>query len=670
MTAGEPQRDPLAELYIFDPDTAELVLAGIERLEAPISPDALGLLVDETILGLTHEISFGRAVAGGFLSLIKCADMTVVRRYCKQVRTTGKSGPTLGRLVATHLAPILATGDGRLEKLFLQAVSIMEGVGTYTLTKPLASLKQILEAGDRASAIAYLELLRTTFSKQLSYNQSQHFAYTLPRASRRFAASKRAWQLQQLRRVMQTDFHLADAFLDGLEKGLHTLSDVALRRFVALGLEKRRRDMKTSQNFFALNSKTGQDAFADLQVAVAIAQVRSPMNRYLRARTGRSLSIRPLSELSDASGPCSDGRYIYLPDEINRFERKSGNLKLYKCLARFESGYYEFDTFNFDLERLCDSRGGNIGRAVCGDDQKQTDVRSKAGDIGDLEQFFHLFPEPDLAADLFMIFEHGRIRHLFGQHYPGLIKTYLPVLQDEMQKIMGHEENSHALSYLYAQIALDMLPSDKVLRNTGMQHRRQQARALFQGAMQHPNPTVEISAELVLDTYSDMQLMWIQFQESPESSGYKTFSIPFDRRLRPEIGYNIAAVSRPGRIRDGRCRRNFAASRKLLRQGPSGRRPGQGGSFGHHPTGASAIFGDGRPPDRYRRQSRFLVSRMGLPSGRLSEPSRAGERSENQRPSKRLLRKYPATRSKPCSARPLLLRAVEARRHKIGAAMD
>jgi fructose-specific component phosphotransferase system IIB-like protein len=535
MTTGSPQRDPLAELHIFDPDTAELVLAGIERLEAPLLPDALGLLVDETIRGLTHEVSFGRAVAGGFLSLIECADMTVVRRYCKQVRAAGRSGPTLGRLVATHLAPILATGDSRLEKHFLQAVRIMEGVGTYTLTKPLATLKQILEAGDRVSAIAYLELLGTTFSKPLSYNQSQHFAYTLPRAARRFAPAKRVWQLQQLRRVMQIDNHLADAFLDGLEKGLQTLSGAALHRFVARGLEKSRHDMKTGRRFFALISKTGQDAFADLQVAVAIAQVRSPINRYLRARTGRSLSIRPLSALSDSSGPCSDGRYIYLPDEISRFERKSDNLKLYKCLARFESGYYEFDTYNFDLERLCDSRGGQIGRTVGGDDRKPTGSRSKAGDMGDLEQFFHLFSEPDLAADLFMIFEHGRIRHLFAHYYPGLIKTYLPVLQAEMQKIMDHDENSLAFSCLYAQIALDMQPSDKVLRKAGAQRRRRPALALFRSAMQHPDPTAELSAELVLDTYSDMQSIWVQSRESRAGSGYKTFPTPFDRRMRSDL---------------------------------------------------------------------------------------------------------------------------------------
>jgi len=535
MTSGNPQRDPLAELNIFDPETAELVLAGIERLEALISSDALGLLVDETIRALTHQVSFGRSVAGGFLSLIECTDMTVVRRYCEQVRIAGKSGPTLGRIVATHLAPILATGDGRLEKRFLQTVSIMSGVGTYTLTKPLATLKLILDAGDRVSAMAYLELLCTTFSKQLRYNQSQHFAYTLPRAARRFASSKRAWQLQQLRRVMQTDIHLADAFLDGLEKGLQTLSGVALHRFVARGLEKSRHDIKTGRKFFALNSKTGQDAFADLQVAVAIAQVRSPLKRYLKARTGRSLSIRPLSALSDAPGPCSDGHCIYLPDEISCFERKSDNLKLYKCLARFESGYYEFDTYNFDLERLCDSRGGNISLAVGGDDRKSKDARSKTGDFGDLEQFFHRFPEPDLAADLFMIFEHGRIRHLLAQHYPGLIKNYLPMLQEEMQKIMDHDDNSHAFSCLYGQIALDMQPSEMVLRDTETQRRRRKALALFQGAMQHPNPTVEISAGLVLDTYADMHLKWIQSRESHGSSGYKSLPKPFDRRLRPDL---------------------------------------------------------------------------------------------------------------------------------------
>jgi hypothetical protein len=69
-------------------------------------------------------------------------------------------------------------------------------------------------------------------------------------------------------------------------------------------------------------------------VNVGFSQVRDRLQRYLQARTGLALALRPLSEVAAAPGlapgarVCSDGHAIYLPVEIGRFARRQDNLRL------------------------------------------------------------------------------------------------------------------------------------------------------------------------------------------------------------------------------------------------------------------------------------------------------------------------------------------------------
>jgi len=261
--------------------------------------------------------------------------------------------------MATYLVPVLIHGDDRFLVCFLQAVEIMLSKGSYTLNDPLRALASLLNERDHESASAYLDLLCDTFSQDLSYAQCQHFAYILPRAVRSFSSTKRIWQIKQLQRVTRADFRLTDPFLDGLEKGLHLLAKEALNRFVSLGLDKLKQNSKLATKFLSLESKLGIDTFTDMQVTVPISQVQHQLTRYIRARTGLPISVRPLSSLSNSSITehyertfvCSDGKYIYLPDEISLFPHKTENTMLYKCLARLEAGHYEFNTFDFDLEK-------------------------------------------------------------------------------------------------------------------------------------------------------------------------------------------------------------------------------------------------------------------------------------------------------------------------------
>ena len=491
----------------------------------------VAVLVDETLWALTLERSFGQAVAKGYSRLIGEVSSIQFQRYRKLVRSFGKQGPTLGRLMAQHLVPVLKHGDGLFIKRFLQTLKILLNKGTYTLKDPLEGLSGLLNEKDLDTAKAYLDLLSATFSQNMSYVQCQMFAFHIPRAVRSFGASRRIWQIKQLHRIIKVDYHLFDPFLRGMEKGLYLLSPKALDNFVSLALDKARRRGKLASKFLSLESKLGLDTYAELQVAVSLAEVRHSLNRYLQARTGLPISIRSLSDVpnsflkQDAGSTfiCSDGKFIYLTDEINRFPTKDENATLFKCLTRLEAGHFEFGTFDFDLEKTLQ--------------QHQHSAGFYQKDMSDLERLFLTFPIPGLAADLFTAFEHGRIRSLLGNRYPGLIRHTLPLLHREALHLIAQKVPVDAVFLLYINIGLDLFieNSDYVDEKTSSVVGKIEKQ--FRSAMA-VNDNIETCIEMLNTTYPHIESVLKASEHGRDlKQTYKPLRTPFGRRLRPDLFY-------------------------------------------------------------------------------------------------------------------------------------
>jgi nitric oxide reductase NorD protein len=538
------KEDPLKQLAIADPDLAKTVTAALDQKGCPLSNQIIALLVEETLWGLAREISFGRTLAIGYTDLIGDVDLKKIYRYRDLVRSFGRRGPTLGRIMAEHLVPVIKHGDNLFLKRFLQVIEIMLKKGTYTLKDPLKALSELLDGNHMEAASATLDLLGDTFSQEMSYVRSQHFAHILPGAVLAFSPSRRAWQIEQLRRVITADFHLADSFLDGLEKGLYLLSKEALRGFVSMGLEKLKRNPKLTKKFLSLESKLGIDTFTDLQVTIPISRVRDQLNRYLMARTGLSISVRPVSLLPDSlltkfntkTIVCSDGKFIYLPDEISVFPHRSENINLYKCLARLEAGHYEFGTFDFDLEKAIEKCRG-ISKLK--DRDWEFDVIQNWEDLSDLERFFLYFPVADLAADLFTIFEHGRIRIMLHRHYPGLVRQSLPVLQQEARRMIKNHKPVEILFLLYLWIALGMSEEECFGMDTKTYTYTKTFKHLFETTITKDS-TVESCAELVVRIYPEMEkfLNRTSYFRKELKELYNPMQTPFGRKLRPDLFFS------------------------------------------------------------------------------------------------------------------------------------
>lgn len=513
----------LDKLQIADPDTYVWVKGRLALISPSPSDQVVSLLADATIWGLSQEAGMGDALAKGFLKLIPKVPEEQIEKYIAMVRQAAKTGPTLGRIMATFLAPVLMVDDPFLMH-FQETIGIMQRKGTYTLTAPLEVLSEILSEGDVGAASAYLGLLAAIFSQEITYNQSVRLVYLIPKAVAGFVTRRRKIQIQQLDKVAHTDLKLVDPFLDGLEKGSGLLDENALDDFVGQALVRYTQEPELGIKFLSLSSKVGKDACAALGRAVPLNQVKAQLDRYLHARMGRSVTVTPLSELAtgknDVSWVCSDGRHIFLPDEIDCYPTQIQNLTLYKSLSRLEAGFFECRTFDFDLEKAADRypevgrRVGNVANEITG------------ASLSDGERFIGSFYPDTLAADLFNIFEQARVVFHLRRSYPGLMRQVMPLIFIEAQDSGGFDA-SGLLAPVFAELVLASKIS--VSEDTDIAALQCELLEMFRDEIDESSP-VEATARLVCLAFD-----LIEQRLGREINRYKPLVFPFDRRLHWDI---------------------------------------------------------------------------------------------------------------------------------------
>jgi len=533
----------LERLAAADPELAKTVGEIIGR-QRPVDTDRVSLLVDDAIWGLSQEISFGRALAKGLARLIGESPQETILYYRQKVRQRGKQGPTIGRMMALHLVPVLVHGNSGLARKFDDVFDTMCRKGSYTLKGPLEGLSTLLGSGDIASGAAYLDLLNRTFSQDINYNQSLHFTYSLPTAVASFTPPKRAWQIREFTRIVEADPSLADAFLQGRDRGLDLLSSESLHEFVGRALAQFDLSPEQGGKFLSLDSSSALKLCKEMQVAVPIGVVQHTLTRYVRARTGLSVSIQPVTSVMGSPMDLppgqptvfSDSRFIYLPEEIACFKNHSKNKALYLALAKLEAGLLEFDTHAFDFEKAMERVGVLDGIQHLDAGQRGQEAPGKGSDM---ERFFNLFPDSTKAVALFTIFEHGRIRLLLTDRYPGLVGSVFPMFKTESRRMYQAGEGDPDLLPLYHDIALGAKKPLPAGENNG----------LFNGVsknIQHifnheicMSPVPETCAYLTVLAYHELVEA-----HSPDKAGRSESmapDFPFGRHLRPDLVYNSFA---------------------------------------------------------------------------------------------------------------------------------
>jgi hypothetical protein len=443
----DPISPVIALLRTADPALADAVAARLTPVSPPPTAESLAWLAEQTVWALEQGAMFGGAVGRGGAELIAAGGFEARHIYLERVRTALQTGPTAGAIMAECLPPVVSHGSAELLQRYATAWEAMARKGSYTLREPLLALGPILASGDGESAALYLDLLQIVFDSDAAYPECRALAAALPKALLAFPPQRRRYQVETLLRLARRDRRLIEAFLDGMGRGLHLLGEEALDRFVAESLAAHRRHPDALQRALALDTQGARTRLGLLQVSVGWGQVRDRLARYLNARTGLGLSIRPISALPAVHAStlvpgrlvCSDHEAIYLPDEVDRFGRREENEHLYRLLVCLEASLHEFGTFEFDLANT--PGPGSPGEAF----------DSEAPDIA---RFLGRFPDPVRAGDLFTVFELGRIRLRLFESYPGLVRRGYPFLQAMFRS--ERPGDAGPLDRLFEQVALGL----------------------------------------------------------------------------------------------------------------------------------------------------------------------------------------------------------------------
>lgn len=524
------------KLSIVDPELTEKILARIEKKKNKVTRADLFFIEEEILQAFCQDTELGEIAAEGYSLLVGDVPEDRLAVYRDEILRGCAKGLNLGRMLARYWVPVLKYGSEDCVGRFPHLLRVLLAKGEYILKKPLDYLSLILEK--KQEALSIMGLYTDVFSRNLSYKESLHLARVLPQSVQMLPEEKQNWQISQIRRIARRDISLLLPFLNALEKDLYLLSEKGLKTFVTRGMEKFDRSESLGRRYIALESGLGRDDYKELLVTVSLPKIRAQLNRYVQARTGSAVSVRPLSSLSrscfseEEPAPlvCSDGKSIYLSGHISEFDSLEENLEFCKCLCKLESAFYEFGTFDFDLERV---------RRLCGPGLHMPD--EFPGYLSHPEIFFRSFPLPSLAADLFHILEQGRIRILLDHFYPGISRKAFPLLLRKAGHLKIPQTAEIPLRCLYDTISLGetweraaektaSLPPDC---RASLAH----IRKIFEEKVK-PESKTEKCGQLLFSVYPETEEMLSGLLNEPLSEkNYPRLKTPWNRKLRPDLFY-------------------------------------------------------------------------------------------------------------------------------------
>ncbi|MFH7319180.1 nitric oxide reductase activation protein NorD [Desulfurivibrio sp. D14AmB] len=237
-------------------------------------------------------------------------------------------------------------------------------------------------------------------------------------------------------------------FLDQVQRGLSCLPHSRLGEWVNATLDVYEKDgLKQAQRFLA---EVESNFLCQIrgENGVSLAQAGGRLLPYLRGLAGRAL------DLATAPITYTDSQTIFLPPEITLFKEQRENFLTYKLLASWQWGLLAAGTFSAHLspeQTLIQELMARHGRRFSSEQPFPAN-------------FYHLFPDPELAGDLFLLVETVRITSLLRRELPGLMRDSAPVLAElrrQRPTLSGLEGKARLLEALNHWVLTAALPESE-----------------------------------------------------------------------------------------------------------------------------------------------------------------------------------------------------------------
>jgi hypothetical protein len=393
---------------IEDPDRAAQVLAiclELARQSVKHSNDMLRIAPD-VIQSLAAAFEGERATL-----IDRALALTATFAY--------KSGGTAAEFFAVLPQVAALAGSEALDRLFSMTEAYLDRSGGVALQyfKAASGVLSIAgdEAFDRWTSLAQRVALQGNAA-------SYHFMKASPQivadlaglGGERGRAPVVAAVLEVIEEIAETNSSAAVECFKASPMALRTATMGQFREWAKRGIEASSGSPRKTQAYYALESKTSQEALVKIEGGLTLDSVGHTLRLYVEGLTGRALNVASLASIPDESR-IGDGKTIYLPSVVAEFEAESENFRLFKVLAAHAAGQIEFDTYARGLHGL---------QAALIEIREAYGIEAPVAEPEGTEvDFLHVldeFPNSNLALRLFTTIENGRIDFLLRATYRGI----------------------------------------------------------------------------------------------------------------------------------------------------------------------------------------------------------------------------------------------------------
>jgi len=250
--------------------------------------------------------------------------------------------------------------------------------------------------------------------------------------------------------------------------------------------------------YFRLQSTRGEDVLENLSARVELPRVGEIIRLYCKALTGRNISIQTAESLAEKGigwveehRASTDGSTIFLPSVMERFPTKDENFATLKVVATHQAAHIEFGSFDFELARPGAVFPLRRPAPLAGEGRLPAT---------DMEAFFDLFPERQLASDLFTITEDSRVDARVKAEYGGIRKPLIRLQREELDRRPDVRELPLRNAFVENLVRASLDGADAVLWPRDRAEPMSRALGLLV-ALHAAEATVEDSAEATLALY-------------------------------------------------------------------------------------------------------------------------------------------------------------------------
>lgn len=212
-------------------------------------------------------------------------------------------------------------------------------------------------------------------------------------------------------------------------------------QWVSSGLEIYSNNEIAGIEFFKMHSSKSVDLIDKLSSVVDLEQEKDKLELYCIALTGNQIELASRNEISSknigwaiSELPTTEGETIYLPSQSNKYATKQENNSWYKVISTHQTGHIEFGSFKFLFENpsinFIDIRTKFLAEL---ETKSKSSNNNQNNVLTDIQQFFNLFPNKELALDIFTVIEGGRIDNIVKHDYLGIKKEYEKIQLESLE---------------------------------------------------------------------------------------------------------------------------------------------------------------------------------------------------------------------------------------------